>query len=168
MTIIGILMWMMQCSQSHAWGVCLRMTLGVDDEWPGNRTKFDVSQYHYVNICGVDVGKVSETIHMDLFIFSMNAKYVKYSMPLCVQGVLNSCLWIVPAFLYRVQGHGHITLQSMCNVWIDEMWNTVGTEILLLSIFVYFSPKNPASQWDPENARRDVLTHVLLWLRRLQ
>ena len=35
-----------------------------------------------------------------------------------------------------VQGHGHITLQSMCNVWIDEMWNMVGIENLLFFIFL--------------------------------
>ena len=85
----------------------------------GNQTISNVSEYHHVNIhgvTGVDVGNVSEPIHMDLFIFSMGAKHVTYSMPLCVQGVLNLCLWIVPAFLYRMQGHGHIILQSMCNV----------------------------------------------------
>ena len=33
-----------------------------------------------------------------------------------VSGMTGLCLWIVQAFLYRVQGHVHMTLQSMCNV----------------------------------------------------
>ena len=33
--------------------------------------------------------------------------------------------------------------------------------------FFNFAPKNLASQWDPENARQILLTHGLLWLRRL-
>ena len=101
----------------------------------GNRTKFNVSEYHCVNNYGVNVGNVSETIQMDLY-FQPGCKYVKYLMLLCVQGVLILCLWIVPAFLYRVQGHLHMTLQSMCNVWIDEMWNMVGIEILLFFFFL--------------------------------
>ena len=43
---------------------------------------------HHVNSYGVNVGNVSETIHMDLY-FQHGCKYVKYLMPLCVQGVLN-------------------------------------------------------------------------------
>ena len=78
-----------------------------------NRTKF--YEYHHVNSYGVNVGNVSEAIHMDLY-FQHGCKYVKYLLPLCVQGVLILCLWIVQAFLYRMQGHGHITLQSKCNV----------------------------------------------------
>ena len=48
----------------------------------------NVSEYHHVNSYGVNVGNVSETIHMDLY-FQHGCKYVKYLMPLCVQGVLN-------------------------------------------------------------------------------
>ena len=49
---------------------------------------FNVSEYHHVNSYGVNVGNVSETIHMDLY-FQHGCKYVKYLMPLCVRGVLN-------------------------------------------------------------------------------
>ena len=101
-----------------------------------------------------------------IFIFSMGANmsniwchFVFREYWFCVCGLCQH-------FLYRVQGHVHITLQSMCNVWIDEMWNMVGIKILLL-FFFFFAPKNPASQWDPEDARQIVLTHGLLWLRRL-
>ena len=54
---------------------------------------FNVSEYHHVNSYGVNVGNVSEAIHMDLY-FQHGCKYVKYLMPLCVQGVLILCLWI--------------------------------------------------------------------------
>ena len=90
MTIIGILMWMMQCSQSHAWGVCSRMALGGDDDWQSNKILMFLNNHVY--ICGVDVGNVSEPILMNLFIFSICANHLKYSIPLCVQGVLNLCL----------------------------------------------------------------------------
>ena len=53
-----------------------------------NRTKF--SEYHHVNSYGVNVGNVSESIHMDLY-FQHGCKYVKYLLPLCVQGVLILC-----------------------------------------------------------------------------
>ena len=80
-----------------------------------NFLNINVSEYHHVNSYGVNVGNVSEAIHMDLY-FQHGCKYVKYLLPLCVQGVLILCLWIVQAFLYRMQGHGHITLQGKCNV----------------------------------------------------
>ena len=106
-----------------------------------------------------------------IYIFSMGAKYIKYSIPLCVQGVLNLCLWIVPAFLYRVQGHGHITLQStsMCNVWIDEMWNMVGNEMLLFFFFccLLFSKEPSGTVRSGKRQEKRVDTWAL-WLRRLQ
>ena len=79
---------------------------------------FNVSEYHHVNSYGVNVGNVSEAIQ---FIFSAWVQICQiFDATLC-SGVLILCLWIVQAFLYRAQGHGHITLQSMCNVMYELM-----------------------------------------------
>ena len=123
MTIIGILMWMMQCSQSHAWGVCSRMALGGDDEWQSN--KINVSEYHHVNNYN-SYGFIFSAWVQN--ILNILCHFVFREYWICVCGLCQH-------FVYRVQGHGHITLQSMCNVWTDEMWNMVGIEILLFFSF---------------------------------
>ena len=151
-------------SQSHAWAftVCSRMAFGGDDRWQSNQILM------FLNIIMSTVMVLMLGTYQRqfiwIYIFSMGANmsniwchFVFREYWFCVCG-------LVQAFLYRVQGHGHITLQSMCNVWIDEMkyggyWNFV--------VFHFFFSKNPASQWDLENARQIVLTHGLLWQRRL-
>ena len=149
-----------------AFTVCSRMAFGGDDRWQSNQILM------FLNIIMSTVMVLMLGTYQRqfiwIYIFSMGANmsniwchFVFREYWFCVCG-------LVQAFLYRVQGHGHITLQSMCNVWIDEMkyggyWNFV----VFHFFFFYFASKNTASQWDPENARQIVLTHGLLWQRRL-
>ena len=161
-------------SQSHAWGR-LPFARGQREVemTDGNRTKFNVSGYIIMSTIIVLMLETYQRQFIWIYIFSMVQIYVKYLMPLCVQGVLILCLWIVPAFLFRVQGHVHMTLQSMCKVWIDEMWNMVGIEILLFFLFFFFFCSKESSvtvrsgKRQAKHRRQSVLTHGLLWLRRL-
>ena len=52
------------------------------------------------------------------FIFSAWVQICQiFDATLCSGSIeLILCLWIVQAFLYRVQGHVHMKLQSLCNV----------------------------------------------------
>ena len=74
-------------------------------------------------------------IHMGLY-FQHGCKICQIldatSSPGSIEFVFVDCAII----FVSVQGHGHITFQSMCNVWIDEMWNMVGIENLLFFIFL--------------------------------
>ena len=151
-----------------AFTVCSRMAFGGDDRWKSNQ----ISMFLNIIMSTVMVLMLGtyQRQFIWIYIFSMGANmsniwchFVFREYWFCVCGLLQ-------AFLYRVQGHGHITLQSMCNVWIDEMkyggyWNFCCFSFFFF--FFYFASKNPASQWDPENARQIVLTHGLLWQRRL-
>ena len=99
----------------EAFTVCSRMAFDGDDRWQSNQILM------FLNIIMSTVmvlllGTYQRQL-ICIYIFSMGANMSN----IWCQGVLILCLWIVPAFLYRVQGHGHITLQSVCNVWIDEM-----------------------------------------------
>ena len=121
-----------------AFTVCSRMAFGGDNRWQSNQILM------FLNIIMSTVMVLMLGTYQRqfiwIYIFSMGANmsniwchFVFREYWFCVCG-------LVQAFLYRVQGHGHITLQSMCNVWIDEMkyggyWNFVVLNFFFLLCF---------------------------------